>query len=172
MSGRAPDRSAERTAALVLGRCRPDPVEVGEAVTALRAAGATTVTVVTYDDVDLGATADGGAAGGDEVGGRAGPVARVLVVGRGPQVGRARGSAPARVARLVLRTVLRRTAAALLARAVLGRPDVVEVLGAADVVCAGDPDAIETVWRVARRAPGPAAVNGVPAAVRALRARG
>lgn len=142
------------SAVLVLGRARPSPIEVGDAVQALRAAGAS-VTVVTHDDVTPSGTPD----------------VPVLVVGSRPQPGRGTGSPLVRLVRLAVRTALRRTPAANLTRAVLGRRDVRDLAAKADVVVAGDSHAIEAVWRLARRLPGPAAVNGVPAAVRELRTR-
>lgn len=153
-----------RAAVLMLGRARPNPVEVAEAVQALRAAGAA-VTVVTHDHVELVAGC------GDGAGPTVDDLAdvRVVVVGRAPQPGRGTGSRAARLVRLVVRMLLRRTPAANLTRAALNRHDVRDSLRAADVVVAGDPNAIEAAWRAAKRLTQAAVVNGVPAAVRALR---
>lgn len=138
-----------RSVVLVLGRVAPNPDQISEAVRTVEAEGAT-VTVVTHDAVDLAGVP-------------------VLVVGRGTRPRRLKGH---RVKRLLLqgvRTLLRRTPRAQLAKLVLAHGGVRDVVRSADVLVAGDSHSIEAVWRLARREPGPAAVNGVPAAVRALR---
>lgn len=75
---------------------------------------------------------------------------------------------PVRLVRHAGRVVLRSTPSARFARAALANPDVMRALRGATVVVAGDSSAIETVWRAARRVPDVPAVNGVPAALRAL----
>lgn len=141
-----------RTAVLVLGRRQPLAQDVLEAVQALHGAGAE-VTVVTHDPVAV----DG---------------VPVIVVGTTTTAARPTGPKAIRLARLAWRTLLRRTPGAVLARAVGRSADSRGALDAADVVVAADSDAIETVWRHARRRPGPVVVTGVPAGVRALRGPG
>jgi hypothetical protein len=123
--------------------------EVREAVLALRSAGGD-VTVLSHDPVAL-----------DDM--------PVLVVGSAEQTGRLGGPRLRRLALLGWRTLLRRTPAAALGRAVDRSPAARRALDAADVVVAADPDAIEAVWRHARRHRGHAAVTGVLAGVRAVR---